>query len=75
VAVLLMGWGVAQHPYLIAPASTIAGSAAPAPTLELTAMTLPISAGVLIPSLSYLFSVFKGRNPGQLPTSTPQLPS
>ena len=63
VAVLLVGWGVAQHPYLIAPDLTIAGSAAPKPTLQLTAMTLPIGAGVLIPSLWYLFSVFKGRNP------------
>ena len=63
VAVLLVGWGVAHHPYLIAPDLTIAGSAAPTPTLELTAMTLPIGAGVLIPSLWYLFSVFKGKNP------------
>jgi cytochrome d ubiquinol oxidase subunit II len=63
VAVLLIGWGVAQHPYLIAPDLTIAGSAAPKATLALTAMTLPIGAGVLIPSLWYLFAVFKGRNP------------
>ena len=56
VAVLLMGWGVAQHPYLIAPDLTIAGSAAPKATLALTAMTLPIGAGVLIPSLWYLCS-------------------
>lgn len=63
VAVLLIGWGVAQHPYLIAPDLTIAGSAAPKPTLALTAMTLPIGAGVLIPSLWYLFAVFKGKNP------------
>ena len=63
VAVLFVGWGVAQHPYLIAPDLTIAGSAAPKATLALTAMTLPIGAGVLIPSLWYLFAVFKGRNP------------
>jgi cytochrome bd ubiquinol oxidase subunit II len=63
VVVLLIGWGVAQHPYLIAPDLTIAGSAAPKATLALTAMTLPFGAGVLIPSLWYLFAVFKGKNP------------
>ena len=64
VTLLLAGWGVAQHPYLIAPDLTLAASAAPRATLVLTAMTLPLGAGVLIPSLWYLFRVFKGRNPG-----------
>ena len=64
VTLLLAGWGVAQHPYLIAPDLTLAASAAPRPTLVLTAMTLPLGAAALIPSLWYLFRVFKGRNPG-----------
>ena len=63
VALLLLGWGVAQHPYLIAPDLTLEASAAPHPTLVLTAWTLPIGAAVLIPSLWLLFSVFKGRLP------------
>ena len=63
VMLLLAGWGVAQHPYLIAPDVTIAGSAAPKATLTLTALTLPLGAGLLIPSLWYLFGVFKGQNP------------
>jgi len=64
VALLLAGWGVAQYPFLIAPDFTIAGSAAPRATLALTAMTLPVGAGLLVPSLWYLFAVFKGQNPG-----------
>src|SRR5687768_15007698 len=64
VALLLGGWGVAQHPFLIAPDLTLASSAAPKATLVLTALTLPFGAAALIPSLWYLFAVFKGRNPG-----------
>ena len=64
VALLLGGWAVAQHPFLIAPDLTLASSAAPKATLVLTAMTLPLGAAALIPSLWYLFKVFKGRNPG-----------
>jgi cytochrome bd ubiquinol oxidase subunit II len=64
VTLLLAGWAVAQHPYLIAPHLTLAASAAPKATLVLTALTLPFGAAALIPSLWYLFAVFKGRNPG-----------
>ena len=65
VTLLLVGWAVAQHPYLIAPHLTLAASAAPRATLVLTALTLPFGAAALIPSLWYLFAVFKGRNPGE----------
>jgi cytochrome d ubiquinol oxidase subunit II len=59
VAVLLAGWAVAQWPYLIYPDVTIAQSAAPAATLTFVAATLPFGAAVLLPSLWYLFTVFK----------------
>ena len=63
VALLLIGWGAAQFPYLIAPDVTIANTAAPRATLALTAMTLPAGVALLAPSLWYLFAVFKGQNP------------
>ena len=63
VALLLAGWGAAQVPYLIFPDLTFADSAAPVATLRFTVMTLPLGAALLAPSLLYLFSVFKGRNP------------
>jgi cytochrome d ubiquinol oxidase subunit II len=63
VIVLLGGWGAAQWPYLIFPELTVRQSAAPAATLLLTAITLPIGIVLLVPSLAYLFTVFKGRNP------------
>jgi cytochrome bd ubiquinol oxidase subunit II len=65
VLLLLAGWALAQYPFLIAPDLTIANSAAPRPTLILTALTLPLGAALLVPSLWYLFAVFKGQNPAQ----------
>jgi cytochrome d ubiquinol oxidase subunit II len=62
VVVLLAGWGAAQWPYLIFPDFTIAATAAPRSTLSLTAATLPFGLAALIPSLWFLFAVFKGHN-------------
>jgi cytochrome bd ubiquinol oxidase subunit II len=64
VVALLVGWGLAQWPYLIYPDLTIRASAAPPATLTLTAAMLPLGAGLLVPSLWLLFSVFK-RRPAQ----------
>ncbi len=63
VVVLLAGWGAAQWPYLIFPDLTIAAAAAPASTLSLIAATLPFGLAALVPSLWFLFAVFKGPNP------------
>jgi cytochrome d ubiquinol oxidase subunit II len=58
---IVMGWGLAQRPYLIAPDVTIAGAAAPAITLRLLLGALVLGALVLVPSLGVLFRVFKQR--------------
>jgi cytochrome d ubiquinol oxidase subunit II len=63
VLVLLAGWAVAQWPYLVYPDLTVAGSAAPSSTLSLTAATLPFGVAAVVPSLWWLFAVFKRRNP------------
>ena len=63
VTLLLAGWAVAQFPYLIYPDLTLVESAAPRATLALTAWTMPLGIGLLVPSLWMLFAVFKGRNP------------
>ena len=62
VALILWGWAVAQHPYILPPDLTIVGSAAPRITLELVLGTLALGAIVLFPSLYYLFRIFKGKN-------------
>jgi cytochrome d ubiquinol oxidase subunit II len=63
VGTLLLGWGVAQWPYLIYPDLTISAAAAPHATLSFIAATVPLGIAALVPSLWLLFSVFKGRNP------------
>jgi cytochrome d ubiquinol oxidase subunit II len=59
VVLLLLGWGVAQYPYLIYPDLTVHNSAAPEATLRFVLYSLPIGAALLVPSLWLLFRVFK----------------
>lgn len=64
VLLILLGWGLAQYPYLIIPDLTFAEAAAPARTLSLLAWTLGLGAFLLVPAFGYLFYVFKRRVPG-----------
>ena len=59
VSLILWGWVVAQYPYLVPPDLTIADTAAPAITLKLVLGALAAGSVLLIPSLYYLFKVFK----------------
>ena len=63
VALLLIGWGLAQLPYIIYPDVTLHAAAAPAATLQFFLLTVPFGLALLLPSLWLLFSVFKGHNP------------
>lgn len=62
VAFLLWGWGLGQFPYLLPPNLTIEDAAAPPATLEGVTVALVLGGAVLIPSLIYLFRVFKTAN-------------
>jgi cytochrome d ubiquinol oxidase subunit II len=64
MACILAAWAVAQYPYLIIPDVTIANASAPSSVL--LAATLASAAGMalLLPSLWYLFYIFKGRPQG-----------
>ncbi|HEX2189008.1 MAG TPA: cytochrome d ubiquinol oxidase subunit II [Longimicrobiaceae bacterium] len=64
VACLLAGWGIAQYPYIIYPDVTVQGAAGHPGTLRFVLWTLPPGMGVLLPSLYYLFRVFKGEHLG-----------
>jgi cytochrome bd ubiquinol oxidase subunit II len=59
VSLILWGWAMAQYPFLLPPTFTIANSAAPEPTLRWTLIVLALGGAVLLPSLWYLFQVFK----------------
>jgi cytochrome d ubiquinol oxidase subunit II len=59
VSLIFWGWALAQHPFLIPPTLTISNSAAPEATLRLVLIGLVIGGAVLLPSLWYLFQIFK----------------
>ena len=59
VTLIFWGWVLAQYPYLLPPDLTIAEAAAPPVTLRLVLIAICIGALVLLPSLFYLFRVFK----------------
>jgi cytochrome bd ubiquinol oxidase subunit II len=63
VMLLLVGWALAQWPYIIYPDVTLTGAAAPSATLGFVLWTLVPGLGLLLPSLWLLFAVFKRRNP------------
>ena len=59
VASVVVGWGVAQWPYLIAPDLTAQDAAAPVSALRPVAVGLGVGGLLLLPSLLLLFRVFK----------------
>jgi cytochrome d ubiquinol oxidase subunit II len=60
VTLILLGWALAQYPYLVEPDITIASAAAPPITLRLVVGALAAGALLLFPSYYYLFRIFKG---------------
>jgi cytochrome bd ubiquinol oxidase subunit II len=62
IACLLAGWAIAQSPYIIYPGMTLSQAAAPDSTLLFILWTTPVGMALLVPSLWYLFRVFKGEH-------------
>jgi cytochrome d ubiquinol oxidase subunit II len=58
VSLILWGWALAQHPYVIPFTLTIGDAAAPPITLRLLLGGLAVGSVILIPSLAYLFAIF-----------------
>ena len=59
VSLIIWGWALAQYPFLIPPDLTVDGAAAPEVTLRLVLIALGLGTAILLPSLVYLFRVFK----------------
>jgi len=59
VSLIFWGWALAQYPLLIPPQFTIEGSAAPSSTLRALLIATAFGGIVLVPSLWYLFQIFK----------------
>ena len=62
IAALVAGWALAQYPYLIYPDLTLADAAAPHAVLRFVLWSTPVGMALLLPSLWYLFRVFKGEH-------------
>jgi cytochrome bd ubiquinol oxidase subunit II len=63
VALIVLGWGASQYPYVLAPELTLAEAAAPRATLVAVLWALAAGAVLLFPALYLLFRVFKGERP------------
>lgn len=65
VGAFLGTWGLAQLPYIIPPNLTIPETASPPTTLQEFLVSAIAGLSVLIPSMWFLFHVFKGQPPQQ----------
>lgn len=63
IVLYLWGWAFAQWPYIIYPGLTFYDAKAPDGTLRLMLQMIPLGMLLLIPSLWFLFRVFKGGRP------------
>ncbi|MGI9086507.1 MAG: cytochrome d ubiquinol oxidase subunit II [Chthoniobacterales bacterium] len=60
VTMILCGWSLVQFPNFVTPDLTFSNSAAPQITLRLLIIALGLGAVILLPSLYFLFRIFKG---------------
>jgi cytochrome d ubiquinol oxidase subunit II len=61
VTLILVGWCLAQYPNLVTPDVTVTNAHAPEITMRLLVLALGVGAIVLLPSLVFLFHIFKGK--------------
>jgi cytochrome d ubiquinol oxidase subunit II len=61
VTLILVGWCLAQYPNLVTPDLTVGNAHAPEITLRLLVLALGAGSIVLLPSLAFLFHLFKGK--------------
>ena len=66
VALLLAGWALAQYPYLVVPDLTFENATATPAMMRAALIVFGIGAIFLIPSLWFLYSVFKSDLPGAI---------
>jgi len=66
VALIVLGWGASQYPYLVVPDLTLAGASAPRRTQVMLLWALGAGALVLFPCLHLLMRIFKGPAAGRV---------
>ncbi len=60
---VVLGWGVGQFPAILPPDFTVEGTKAPAAVLRPLAIGIGLGVALLVPSLGFLFYLFKGKRP------------
>jgi cytochrome bd ubiquinol oxidase subunit II len=72
VATILLGWAVAQYPYVLPPGLTAAEAAGGRATLAAMLVALVVGGTVLVPALVYLYALFQRahRGPEAVPPGT-----
>jgi cytochrome d ubiquinol oxidase subunit II len=73
VTTILVGWAVAQYPYILVPDVTIEEAATGRATLQAMLVALCAGSAVLVPALVYLYVLFQ-RSPPE-PASGPAVPT
>ncbi len=63
LALIVLGWGASQYPYLVVPDVTLAGASAPRATQVAVLWALAAGGVLLFPALYVLFRTFKGERP------------
>jgi len=66
VALVVLGWGASQYPFLVVPTITLASASASPATQRMLLWALAAGAALLFPCLRLLFRVFKGRPRGRV---------
>jgi cytochrome d ubiquinol oxidase subunit II len=67
VTTILVGWAVAQYPYILVPDVTIEEAATGRATLEAMLIAIAVGAVFLVPSLIYLYVLFQRSPPTPAP--------
>jgi cytochrome d ubiquinol oxidase subunit II len=73
VTAILVGWAVAQYPYLLIPELTIEEAAGGRATLVALLVALVGGTVILVPALVYLYVLFQ-RSPADAPSAAPAAP-
>jgi cytochrome d ubiquinol oxidase subunit II len=74
VTAILVGWAVAQYPYLLIPELTIEEAAGGRATLVALLVALVGGTVILVPALVYLYVLFQ-RSPAAAPSAAPAAPA
>lgn len=59
VSGVLLGWALAQYPYLVVPDISLTSAAAPSSVLRPVLITLAVGSALVAPAFLYLYAVFK----------------